>query len=118
MSDQQLSLAHLEVKRLIIAGVLLLMPCFLLAQSYRGSIRGKVVDPGGSVMAGAKVTARSNANGLVRETVTVSDGGYVLAELPAGGSVVMAQAANLSPVAQYRIVHFSLAATADFDLIQ
>ena len=54
------------------------------AQTYRGSIRGHVVDPSGNVMAGAKVTAKSNATGLTRETVTGADGGYVLAELAAG----------------------------------
>src|SRR5438067_912415 len=118
MSGQRLWLAHPEVKRLITAGALLLVPCLLLAQSYRGSIRGKVVDPSGSVMAGAKVTARSNATGLTRETVTGAEGGYVLAELPAGGYVVMAQAANFAPVAQNVIVNVGLDTTADFDLVQ
>jgi len=98
--------------------VLLLMPCFLRAQSYRGSIRGHVVDPSGSVMAGAKVTAKSSATGLTRETITGTDGGYVLAELPAGRYVVMAQAPNLNPVAQNVTVNVGLDTTADFDLTQ
>ena len=98
--------------------VLLLMPCVLLAQSYRGSIRGHVVDPSGNVMAGAKVTARNNATGISRETLTRVDGGYVLAELPAGRYVVMAQAANLNPVAQNVTVSVGLDTTADFDLTQ
>ncbi len=94
------------------------MPCVLLAQSYRGSIRGHVVDPSGNVMAGAKVTARNNATGISRETLTRVDGGYVLAELPAGRYVVMAQAANLNPVAQNVTVSVGLDTTADFDLTQ
>ncbi len=98
--------------------VLLLVPCFLCGQSYRGSIRGHVVDPSGSVMAGAKVTAKNNATGITRETATGIDGGYVLAELPAGRYVVMAQAANLSPVAQNVVVNVGLDTTADFDLTQ
>src|SRR5713226_874864 len=105
MSRQKLLSATLSAAlNPLITLVLLLLPCFLLAQSYRGSIRGHVVDPSGSVLAGAKVTAKNSATGLTRQTVTGVDGGYVLVELPAGGYVVMAEAANLSPVAQNVIV--------------
>ncbi len=107
-----------EFIRFIVIVALVLMPWVVFAQSYRGSIRGHVVDPSGGVMVGAKVTARSNATGLTRETVTGSDGGYVLAELPAGGYVVMAQAPSLSPVAQNVIVNVGLDTSADFDLTQ
>ena len=120
MSVQRLLSAqgYSQFARLTVTATLLLMPCFLFAQSYRGSIRGHVVDPGGSVMAGAKVTARSNDTGLTRETVTGGDGGYVLAELPAGIYVVMAQAASFSPVAQNVKVNVGLDTAADFDLTQ
>jgi len=104
--------------RLPIILVLLFLPCFVLAQSYRGSIRGHVVDPSHNVMAGAKVTARNSATGISRETLTGIDGGYVLAELPAGRYVVMAQAPNLNPVAQNVTVSVGLDTTADFDLTQ
>lgn len=100
--------------RVMAAG--LLIPALLLGQSFRGSIRGKVVDPSGIVIAGAEVTAKNNATGLVRESVTGSDGGYVLAELPAGQYVVTAQAAGLSPAAQNVVVNVGLDTTADFDL--
>ena len=107
-----------DLSILIALALLLLMPGSLLAQSYRGSIRGHVVDPSGGVMAGAKVTAKNSATGLTRETVTGGDGGYVLAELAAGRYVVMAQAPNLNPVAQNVIVNVGLDTTADFDLTQ
>jgi len=96
--------------------VVLLMPVLALAQSYRGSIRGKVVDPSGSLIAGAKITAKNDATGLVRDTLTGSDGAYVLAELPAGLYVVMAESAGLSPVAQNIVVNVGLDTRADFDL--
>jgi hypothetical protein len=119
MSRQPLFFIHYrEFIRSIVIAALVLIPGVIFAQSYRGSIRGHVVDPSGGVMVGAKVTARSNATGLTRETVTGSDGGYVLAELPAGGYVVMAQAPSLSPVAQNVIVNVGLDTTADFDLTQ
>ena len=101
---------------LFVIAMLLLLPCLLLGQSYRGSIRGKVVDPTGSVIAGAKVSAKSSATGLLRTTLTDTDGGYVLAELPAGQYVVLAESAGLSPVAQNVVVNVGLDTTANFDL--
>src|ERR1700720_1767095 len=122
MSSQSLAAnrqPHLEglMKRLIIPVTALLIlglfiPGFLLAQSFRGSIRGKVSDPSGAVMAGAKVTAKNSDTGVTRETVTRVDGGYVLVELPAGRYVVMAQAASFNPVAQNVIVSVGLDTTA------
>jgi hypothetical protein len=101
---------------LILLTLVLLLPGLLLAQSFRGSIRGKVVDPSGSLIAGAKVTAKNGATGQVREAATGEDGAYVLAELPAGGYVVTAESAGLSPVAQNVIVNVGLDTTANFDL--
>jgi len=88
------------------------------AQSFRGSIRGKVTDPTGSVIANAKVSARNTATGLAREATTSDDGGYVLAELPAGVYTVTAQAAGLSPAAMNVRVNVGLDIAADFDLTQ
>src|SRR5215469_13397060 len=96
----------------------LLIPCLLLAQSYRGSIRGKVVDPAGSLIAGAKLSARNNATGLVRGTTTGPDGAYVLAELPAGEYSVTAESAGLAPVAQNVVVNVGLDTAADFQMLK
>jgi hypothetical protein len=52
-------------------------------QSDRGSITGTVTDPGGAVVAGAKVTATNLETGEVREATTSGAGDYTLAELPA-----------------------------------
>jgi hypothetical protein len=105
-----------RVRHAILLALVLLVPCIVLAQSFRGSIRGKVVDPSGSVIAGAKVTAKNSATGQVREAATGNDGAYVLAELPVGGYVVMAESKGLSPVAQNVIVNVGSDTTADFDL--
>jgi hypothetical protein len=118
MSSQQPIAGDINrrLQRLILLTLVLLLPCLLLAQSFRGSIRGKVVDPSGSLIAGAKVTAKNSATGQVREAATGDDGAYVLAELPAGEYVVMAESAGLSPVAQNVIVNVGSDTTADFDL--
>ena len=105
-----------RVRHPILLTLVLLLPGLVLAQSFRGSIRGKVVDPSGSVIAGAKVTAKNGATGQVREAATGEDGAYVMVELPAGGYVVMAESKGLSPVAQNVIVNVGSDTTADFDL--
>jgi hypothetical protein len=95
-----------------------LLPCSLLAQSFRGSIRGKVTDPNGSLVAAAKVSAKSNDTGLVRASVTSAEGTYVLAELPAGIYTVTIEAPGFAPVAQNVVVNIGLDTTADFDLLK
>ena len=100
----------------IIASLLLFISCPLFAQSYRGSIRGQVVDPSGSVIAGAKISAKNDATGQLRDALTASDGSYVLAELPAGEYTVTASSPGLSPVAQNVLVAVGLDTTANFDL--
>jgi len=96
--------------------LVVLVSGFLLAQSFRGSIRGQVVDPHGKLIVGARITAKSPATGLVRDTITGDDGAYVLAELPVGLYTVTAESAGLSPVAQNIVVNVGLDTTADFDL--
>ena len=102
----------------VVICALLLVPALLTAQSFRGSIRGTVRDANGGLLPGAKVRAKSADTGLVREVTTGSEGGYVLAELPAGRYTVTAEAASLSPVAQNLQVNVGVDTTADFDLTQ
>src|SRR5437660_2670702 len=90
----------------------------MLAQSYRGSIRGKVDDPSGSLIAGAKITSKNVDTGLTRESVTSADGTYVMAELPAGLYTVTVTAGGFAPVAQNVIVSIGLDTTADFDMLK
>jgi hypothetical protein len=98
------------------AAALLLIATPAWAQSFRGSIRGTVTDPSGSVIAGAKVSAKNIGTGQQREATTGADGGYVLAELPAGEYTVTAESAGLSPAAQNVQVNVGLDTTANFDL--
>jgi hypothetical protein len=98
--------------------VLFLITASTLAQSFRGSIHGIVSDPSGSVIAGAKITAKSLATGQQREAATGQDGGYVLAELPAGEYTVRVESAGLSSSAQKVQVDVGLVTTANFGLTQ
>ena len=111
-SSPRLSLNRFAI--FFITALVLSVPAW--AQSYRGSIRGKVQDPTGGVIAGAKVTARNSATGQQRETLTGAEGDYVLAELPAGEYVVTVESAGLSPVAQNVLVNVGVDTAADFDM--
>jgi len=96
----------------------LLFSSLMFSQSFRGSIRGKVSDPSGGLVAGAKITAKNTGTGLIREVVSNEEGTYVLAELPAGDYTVTVSAAAFAPVAQNVIVNVGLDTTADFDLLK
>src|SRR5579864_1497019 len=106
----------LHVIRASIAGIVLLLPVFLCAQSFRGSIRGKVTDPSGSLVASAKITATNRNTGLVRDTTTNAEGTYVLAELPAGIYDVRVEAAGFAPISQPVVVNIGLDTTADLSV--
>jgi len=54
--------------------VVLLVPALLLAQGFRGSIRGSVRDANGALLPGAKIRAKSGDTGCVRETTSGADG--------------------------------------------
>ncbi|HWH61137.1 MAG TPA: TonB-dependent receptor [Terriglobales bacterium] len=55
-----------------------------MAQTFRGTILGTVTDPGGAVIANAKVIAHNVNTGLERTTSTSDDGSYSIPELPIG----------------------------------
>ena len=118
MSSTQRAIVRSRTLACVVVTFAVLAPGVLIAQSFRGSIRGKVVDPNGSLIAGAKITAKNYATGLSRETQSGADGAYVIAELPAGSYVLTAESAGLSPVAQNVIVSVGLDTTADFEFVR
>jgi outer membrane receptor protein involved in Fe transport len=67
---------------LITAFLWLLAASSAPAQQSTGTIAGRVIDPQGSAVAGATVTARNPETGLVRTATSDSAGGYRLPALP------------------------------------
>ena len=63
----------------------------LHAQSI-GTVQGRVLDPEGAVVAGARITLRNRATGLERIVETGGEGIYVAAALPVGAYRVEAYA--------------------------
>jgi len=105
-------------RAMLVCSAAVLIPSLLLAQSFRGSIRGKVTDPSGSLVAAAKVTSKNVNTGLGRDTITTGEGTFVLAELPAGTYTVTVNAAGFAEVAQNVVVNVGLDTTADFGLLK
>ena len=56
----------------------------LSAQTFLGTITGRVLDASGSVVANAKVAATNTATNAIYRTATNQTGNYVLAQLPLG----------------------------------
>jgi hypothetical protein len=99
-----------------IATALILLPCLLAAQSYRGSIRGRVADPSDAVIPHAKVTVKSAATGQTRDTLTGPDGVYVVAELPAGEYEVTVAVAGFVKATHVALVEVGRDTSVDFRL--
>jgi len=74
----------MRVRRLCLAGILLLLSVPVLAQQFRAAIRGTVTDATHAVIAGAKVTVKGEATGLTRTATTNTDGIYSFPDLPVG----------------------------------
>jgi hypothetical protein len=99
----------------IALAALLLLTASAWAQSFRGSIRGTVTDPSGSVIAGAKITAKNINTGLQREATTGPTEPTSSPNSPPANTP-SAESAGLSPTAQNVQVNVGLDTTANFDL--
>ena len=71
----------------------LLLLCMSAAASAQSTatLQGRVTDPSGAVVPGAKITVRSQANGTERMAQTDDDGNYQVAALPVGAYRVEVQ---------------------------
>ncbi len=68
----------------LILAVPLLSPTLLDAQGAAGRILGRVADPTGAVLAGAKVTLLNEATGISRDTQTTDSGDYSFVQVVPG----------------------------------
>ena len=87
----------MKARLLTIVGLLtLVLACVspLLGQTDRGGIIGRVTDPGGAVVAGAKVTVTNTETSDVRESVTSDEGNFTIPQLPAAVYKLKVEAAG------------------------
>lgn len=82
---------------LILCVVMLFRAPTISAQTT-GTIAGKVSDPSGAVLSGAKVAAKHVETGMTRNGATGPDGHFLLAGLPVGNYEVRAEYAGFRPM--------------------
>jgi len=88
----------------------------LHAQSI-GSLQGRVFDPEGAVVPGARIAVRNRATGLERFVETDSEGIYLAAALPVGAYRVEADAKGFQiQVVESLIIEVGRAVVQDFSL--
>lgn len=84
--------------------VLLLCLQGLFAQSERGSIRGTILDPSGSVVSGAQVTATNSATGIETSSQSTSAGNYNIPQLTPGVYTVQVKQAGFRTLIRQNVV--------------
>src|SRR5687768_13205819 len=72
----------------------------LPAQSIYGTLTGIVSDPSNAVVANAAIRLRDQQSGVVRETVTNSEGYYTFASVPPGAYEVSVTSAGFETYSQ------------------
>src|SRR3954454_21598575 len=82
----------MSLRRLALCMCAFLLPALSPAQEFRGTLSGHVLDPQGSSIPNAKVFATENETGAKFQTVTNTDGTYVLPFLPPGPYTISAEA--------------------------
>src|SRR5262245_57538813 len=78
----------------------LLFAAALCAQTYTGSIRGRVADPSGLPVAGGAVTVTETSTNAIRKTATNEVGDYVVSFLQPGDYRVNVTAAGFKEAVQ------------------
>lgn len=76
----------------------LVAPALTAAGQTSGTLSGRAVDASGAVVPGVTISARHLERGVERDTVTGSDGRFVLAALPVGAYDVRAELSGFRPV--------------------
>jgi carboxypeptidase family protein len=93
----------------VLSGVLVLTFCLFVSvptysQATGATLTGTVTDPSGAVVAGATVSARNLATGVVRDVTSDSAGLYTIPNLIAATYEVKASAKGFSTVVQSSVV--------------
>src|SRR5690348_16979011 len=89
-----------KVMRNLVALVLFVLP--VLAQTT-GEIRGTVKDSSGNAVSGAKVAARFESTGLVRNSESDSKGEFIFPSIPVGEYALEVEAAGFKSYVQHAV---------------
>jgi Carboxypeptidase regulatory-like domain len=91
---------QLKLSFILVSTLLLLSPAWLLPsyaqQAGTATLRGRVLDPNGAVIAGAQVTTLQKATGVSRSATTSEEGLFVITNLPTGDYEVKIQSTGFA----------------------
>jgi hypothetical protein len=103
------------LRKLSIVTVLFSSAAF--AQTFQGTLRGRVVDPNGSATAGARLTLTDNGTQVARSTVTNDQGEYTFASVRPSTYVLAVEAAGFKKLEQHGLsIGTQAAVTLDLEL--
>src|SRR2546430_1027828 len=83
---------HQKEIHMRLAVVFLFLTAFAHAQSFQGSLRGRIADPNGAVVPMAKITVTDEGTSSSRASVTSDEGEYIFAALTPATYTVIAEA--------------------------
>ena len=94
----------------------LIFASLLLSQEFRATISGRVQDPSGAAVPGAKVTVVNTDTNIKSEMKTETDGAYVVPFLPPGNYSLTVEAAGFKKYIQTGII-LEVAQKAGLDVV-
>lgn len=103
------------IRILVVLAVAFLLASALFAQSDRGTITGTVLDAGGAVIPGARVTAVNPETGVEYQAQTTMTGNYTIPSMPAGTYNLLVESPGFSRYEQQGI-RVRVAETARVDV--
>src|SRR5256712_823086 len=99
-TNSRRSVARAKALILLAAAVVFFSGSALVEHAFLASIVGTVIDKTEAPIPGARVTAKNQATGLTRTTVTDDAGNYHLPELPLGDYTAIVEKEGFAPVTQ------------------
>jgi hypothetical protein len=100
---------------LVLSGLLFLSASPSLAQQGTSELRGRITDQQGAVLPGVTVTVRNQDSGLFRESVTSTDGSFLLSGMTPGVYEVAAELQGFKKATQ-RDVRLEVGRTAQITM--
>jgi trimeric autotransporter adhesin len=97
----------------LFSAVSIFTPAF--AQTFQGTLRGRVTDPSGSATPNVKVTATEEATAVNRTTITNQQGEYVFTALTPGSYTVIAELSGFKQL-EHKAVELTAQAAVTIDL--
>jgi trimeric autotransporter adhesin len=99
-----------ESMRLLVS--ILLLAASASAQTFQGSLRGRVLDPTGAAVRTAQLSLTDEATSAIRSTISNDDGEYVFSAVTPSTYIVSVEATGFKTIEQHGIAIATQAAVS------